>query len=211
VSPPSTRPGTRAERNRDQTTQRLLAAVGEVLARDGFTGLGVNAVAKQAGVDKVLLYRYFGGLPELLRAWGESGQFWPSIAELRGEGEHDITRLPLAARYAAFMNRFVDALRQRPLTVEILASEVAQRNELTIILETEREQWGQGVGELLGGQELVHRPELKNITLVLIAGVQYLLVRGRTIRVFGGVDIGSDEGWQELKQSIELMAQRLLG
>jgi hypothetical protein len=162
-------------------------------------------------VDKVLLYRYFGGLPELLRAWGESGQFWPSIAELRGEGEHDITRLPLASRYAAFMSRFVDALRQRPLTVEILASEVAQRNELTVILEEEREQWGDGVGELLGGQELMHRPELKNVTLMLIAGVQYLLVRSRTIRVFGGVDIGSDEGWQALKQSIDLMAQRLLG
>ena len=53
-----------------------LGAVGDVLARDGFTAIGVNAIAKQAGVDKVLIYRYFGGLPELLQTWGASGRFW---------------------------------------------------------------------------------------------------------------------------------------
>ena len=54
-------------RDRAATEERILTAVGEVLARDGFAAIGVNAIAKQAGVDKVLIYRYFGGLPELLR------------------------------------------------------------------------------------------------------------------------------------------------
>src|SRR5205085_7445344 len=70
------------ERNRADTTARILAAVGEVLARDGFGALGVNAVAKHAGVDKVLIYRYFGGMSQLLKAWGESGRFWPGVDEL---------------------------------------------------------------------------------------------------------------------------------
>jgi len=48
-----------------------------VLARDGLVAVGINAIAKQAAVDKVLIYRYFGGLPELLRTWGASGRFWP--------------------------------------------------------------------------------------------------------------------------------------
>jgi AcrR family transcriptional regulator len=50
----------------------LVRAVGTLLARDGFTALGVNAVAKEASVDKVLIYRYFGGMPELLGAFGRS-------------------------------------------------------------------------------------------------------------------------------------------
>ncbi|MBK7457943.1 MAG: helix-turn-helix transcriptional regulator [Betaproteobacteria bacterium] len=53
-----------------------------MLARDGFGAVGVNAIARQAGVDKVLIYRYFDGLPALLRAWGESGRFWPRVADL---------------------------------------------------------------------------------------------------------------------------------
>src|SRR3990167_678198 len=104
-----------AERNREQTAARMVAAVGEVLARDGFSGVGVNAVAKQAGVDKVLIYRYFGGLPQLLQAYGRSGDFWPSTTEMTGEDPAALAALPLAQRYAAFFDRFIDALRRRPL------------------------------------------------------------------------------------------------
>ena len=64
--PQSPKPREPRERDRSETTARILAAVGEVLARDGFGALGVNAVAKHAGVDKVLIYRFFGGMPELL-------------------------------------------------------------------------------------------------------------------------------------------------
>ena len=59
-------------RDRAVTEERMLAAVGEVLARDGFHAVGINAIAREAGVDKVLIYRYFGGLGELLQAWGAS-------------------------------------------------------------------------------------------------------------------------------------------
>jgi len=188
----------------------LLAAVGIVLARDGFATLGVNAVAKEAGVDKVLLYRYFGGLPELLREWGASGRFWPSLDELVGARSKDFLALPAAERYARFFDHFIDALRARPLTVEILAAEIAERNELAAILESEREAWGAQASRLLAGKEFARRPELQGLTLLLIAGVQYLLVRSRSIRIFGGLDIRSDAGWAELKTAVREMALALV-
>jgi len=199
-------PRSAPERNREQTSARILGAVGEVLARDGFAAIGVNAVARQAGVDKVLIYRYFGGLPGLLTAWGRSGRFWPRVDELLGAEPERFLALPAAERYARFMEHFVDGLRARPLTLEILAAEVVERNELTAILESEREQWGEQAAELLGGAEFAQRPELRGLTLLLIAGVQYLLVRSRKIRVFGGVDITSDAGWQTLKAAVRKMA-----
>jgi len=52
---------------------------------------------------------------------------------------------------------------------------------------------------------------LQGLTLLLIAGVQYLLVRSRKIRVFGGVDISSDAGWDELKAAIRKTAISVLG
>jgi AcrR family transcriptional regulator len=201
---------TGAERNREQTSARILAAVGEVLVRDGFGGIGVNAIAREAGVDKVLIYRYFGGLPELLTAWGRSGRFWPSVDEITGSDLPALLALPLAERYALFLERFVDALRARPLTIELLAAEVLERNALTAILETEREQWGEQVATLLGGAEFEHRPELRGLTLLLIAGVQYLLLRARRIRIFGGIDITSDAGWAQLKAAMRSTAMQML-
>ena len=199
----------RPARDRSATEARILAAVGEVLARDGFGGLGVNAVAKQAGVDKVLIYRYFGGLPELLTTWGRSGRFWPAVDELLGDDPQAFLALPAAERYARFMEHFIDGLRARPLTIEILAAEVLERNELTAILEAEREAWGEQATRLLGGDEFARRPELHGLTILLVSGVQHLLVRSRRIRIFGGIDIRSDEGWVALKASVREMALAL--
>ena len=197
-------------RDRAVTEERMLAAVGEVLARDGFHAVGINAIAREAGVDKVLIYRYFGGLGELLQAWGASGRFWPTVAELAGDDADALRHMPAAERYAIFFDRFIDALRARPLTVEILAAEIVERNELTAILEADRESWGEEVEALFGGEAFRRRPELRGTTLVLIAGVQYLLVRSRTIRTFGGIDLRSDAGWSALKSSLRGTAQSLM-
>ena len=157
-------------------------------------------------VDKVLIYRYFGGMPELLKTWGGSGRFWPGVDELLGDDPKAFLALPAAERYAQFMAHFVDGLRARPLTLEILAAEVLERNELTAILETEREVWGEQAARLLGGAEFRRRPEVQGLTILLISGVQYLLLRSRRIRIFGGIDIRSDEGWAALKASVRKMA-----
>lgn len=195
-------------RDRAATEGRILEGVGQVLARDGFSGLGINAVAKQAGVDKVLIYRYFGGLPELLRAWGNSGRFWPSVADLL-QREPELPDRPVAERYTRFFEHFIDELRARPLTLEILAAEVSDRHELTAILEAEREQWGEQASRALGGAEFAAVPQARASTILLVAGVQYLLVRARGTRVFGGIDLQSDEGWSEIKRAIGALALQL--
>jgi AcrR family transcriptional regulator len=209
MPPPRSAPPART-RDRAATEERILAAVGEVLARDGFAAIGVNAIAREAGVDKVLIYRYFGGLPELLRSWGASGRFWPSVAELLGNDAQAVGALPLPERYALFFERFIDALRARPLTLEILAAEMIERNELTAILEAEREQWGAQAEALIGGDDFRRLPHLRGLTLMLVAGVQYLMLRARRIRIFGGIDLRSDAGWTALKASLRGMAQQML-
>ena len=183
-------------RDRAATEERILGAVGEVLARDGFGAVGVNAIARQAGVDKVLIYRYFGGLPALLR-----------LADLLGPDPQALLALPAAERYARFFEHFIDELRRRPLTLEILAAELMERNELTALLEAEREAWGEEAVQVLGGADFAARPHLQGVTLLLVAGVQYLLLRSRRIRTFGGVDLRSEAGWLQLKQAIRVLAR----
>ena len=55
-------------RNKIQTQERILDAAVRVLARDGVFALGMNAIAREAGVGKPLLYRYFGDLDGVLCA-----------------------------------------------------------------------------------------------------------------------------------------------
>jgi AcrR family transcriptional regulator len=63
-------------RSRLQTEQRILDAVGRLLLEQGYPAVGINAIARQAGCDKVLIYRYFGGFDELLLACIDLQVLW---------------------------------------------------------------------------------------------------------------------------------------
>ncbi|AQA05236.1 TetR family transcriptional regulator [Mycobacterium sp. MS1601] len=52
------------------TSDRILAATAEVLARNGMSKLSLSEVALQAGVSRPTLYRWFASKEELLDAFG---------------------------------------------------------------------------------------------------------------------------------------------
>ena len=193
-------------RDREATRTRLIEAVGTLLAREGFTRLGVNAVAREAGVDKVLIYRYFGGLPELIVAFGRDGNFWPSIKELAGGDVVAFGQLPLAEQLSRLGKNFMAAIRNRPLTQEILAWEMIERNELTAELETIRE------NTMMNFFEMFFRttdkgPDIAAMGAIIGAGISYLVSRGRKIRFYNGIDLDSEAGWQRLQGAIDTMIQ----
>lgn len=63
-------------KNRANTEQKLIKAVDHIVNARGFKGLGVNKVAKQAGVSKILIYRYFGTFERLLKCCVYEKDFW---------------------------------------------------------------------------------------------------------------------------------------
>ena len=119
------------KRGRLQTEQRILEAVAEILLQQGYPEIGVNAIARQAGCDKVLIYRYFGGLDELLLAFAETQELWWEVSEIIPEESIDCAEIPLPKFLELLLNRYVDALEARPLTLEIMAWEMSAENNLT--------------------------------------------------------------------------------
>jgi AcrR family transcriptional regulator len=207
---PRTRSRASASRPRDveATKRRLVDAVGAILARDGFTHLGVNAVAHEARTDKALIYRYFGGFAQLLEAYAESTAFWPTADEMSGGKLDDLAPLSLPDRVDRVVRAYVHHLRARPLTREILAWELVERNEVTARLEEVRERRGlalmaalvQGLPGPAGAP-----PDLPAISAIVAGGIHYLLVRARRIRVFNGIDLRTDEGWSRLEAAARSM------
>jgi AcrR family transcriptional regulator len=196
-------------RNREATRQRLIDAVGQLLAENGFTALGVNAVARQAGVDKVLIYRYFGGMPGLIKAFGQEGDFWPSIEELAGGDIEAYRLLPLEDKLIALGQNFLRGLRIRPLTQEVMAWEMVQRNELTEELEIIRETRMLRFGDLFIATEGA-KVDLMAIISIIGAGLSYLVCRARRVRWYNGVDLDGDEGWNRIETAIEQMVKGII-
>ena len=199
-----------SERNREKTRKRLIMAVGSLLGRKGFKGLGVTALAREAGVDKVLIYRYFGGLPGLIAAFGREGDFWPSVAELTGNDLNGFGRLPLAEKLSRLGKTFITAMRKRPLTQEIMAWEMVERNELTAELEVIRENIILRFMEMYF-PEVDTDIDLEAITAILGAGISYLVTRSRNIDQYSGINLKSETGWKRLENAIETIVRGVAG
>ena len=114
-------------RDRSATEKAILGAAKSLLAEEGFQNFGINAVARRAGCDKQLIYRYYGGLNGLVEAIGADLGTWVKdrIPEDTG-GMFLLTYGDLMERLSLL---FLEALRDDPLVRRIVAWEVSENTE----------------------------------------------------------------------------------
>jgi AcrR family transcriptional regulator len=118
-------------RNRQETSNRIVESAIELIERDGFAGWGVNAVARTAGVDKVLLYRYFESLDGLLHAIVDQTLFWPDPESLPNQSAE------------AFIEATIDSLRKNRLARQLIGLPGSDSPLSRIFLkhEADKERW----------------------------------------------------------------------
>ena len=196
-------------RNKEITRDKLVKAVGKVIAEVGFQRLGVNLVAREAGVDKKLIYRYFNGLNGLVSAYGKTVDFWPTAEELLGDDLGRIRRMAPYELMSQFFRQYLRAILKRPQTLEILAWEALERNELTHDLEEVRVRTALEFFELLE-QDPPEDVDLTALVLIMAGAVNFLAVRSRIHSSIGGVDLRSEEGWERIDKCIEVILEKTL-
>ena len=130
------------ERKRKATEQKIIAAVGKILRRDGIQKLGVNAIVKEAGVGKGLIYQYFGGLEGLLDAWVESSHFIPDVEEIAGGAVEEFKGRSMPEQIRDVNINYASYLRRTPLALEIYAEELQQSSAITKSMARVRRQIG---------------------------------------------------------------------
>lgn len=106
----------RVPEHKEQRRNDLLEAARRLLGSEGLAGVGLSAIAREAGVAKSNVYRYFGTREEILLAlltedigaW--LGEFERAVAPLAGAGD--------AAAVAALLARSIAA---HPITCELIS------------------------------------------------------------------------------------------
>lgn len=194
-------------RDRAATEQRLMKAVQQLIVRSGFASLTPSAIAREADCDKMLIYRYFGDLNGLTGTVAKSANFFPTFEEVTGGDPAAIARLSVGARAARLAINYARVLASRPAVLELMAWEMIERNALTAIMETQREEMGlRLVREFFGD---VTNRSVGAIAAILAAATGYLLLRRRKIRWFNGIDLRSDEGWKSIEDAVRMMTSVL--
>ena len=208
-------------KNREHTQQKLLQAVSDLVQQQGFAALGVNAVAQQAGVSKMLIYRYFDSYNGLLKEWALRHNFWAEVAEetltqIDGPAPEAIAgganKPELYQHYTDLLNslfsRQADSLRASAIRREVIRWMLVEENEVSRSVMQQVEDMGVAISQAYRTRITSNR-DLEAAVGVLIGGVYYLALISDRTNVFNGIDLQSNEGWERIKSSIELMVELL--
>ena len=190
------------ERDRDVTEQRMLKAVGEMIRRDGFENLGVNAVAAHCGVSKILIYRYFGSLDGLLAAYIRQHDFWINFP----------LDIPGRAHLPEFLKKtfrtMIGRLHGDPTLRRLYRWELSSKNELVAALRRQREQAGLELIARVSRKTGLPESEVAVLATFLTASVTYLVLLEEYCPVYNGIPIGEAAGWEQIVLGIDLLIDK---
>lgn len=190
------------ERNKDKSKQQLLQAVGKILRTRGYTALKVNDIAAEAGLDKKLIYKYFGGTDQLIDAYVRSQDFWSNVTpdeapmELNDGGEA-FSKLLLARQF--------DYVAGNKELQKILLWGLAEKRTSLKMLAREQEENGEALFAHIADPYFGDKATGFRATMaILISGIYYLnMYAGVNASTFCGINVASKEGKTQLKNALE--------
>ncbi len=181
-----------------------------MLAEEGFANFGVNAIARRAGCDKQLIYRYYGGLDGLAEAIG---------ADLAAELTADLQPLssgPAPQSYGALMKHLalslLELLKRNRLMQQINAWEGAAPSPLVVKLIAARaKRMGQWMFEMRGALKPPPGVDAPAMNAIIIASIQQLVVSASANGEFSGMALRTDADWRRLQDAISALVESIYG
>ncbi|MBL8644912.1 MAG: helix-turn-helix transcriptional regulator [Rhodospirillaceae bacterium] len=214
---------------RQATEAAIVAAFDRLVRRDGLRNVGVNALVKEAGVGKGLVYEYFGGLAGVVKVWGEHNKLWPSTAELMGltddayahlhaKGglhvhlEHDCPCQTFAGlsprdRIRTVVRNHMQGLRSNPVSSEVLADELMAPTEITAALQGARRRLGEEHAAIHAHNDSMRDYDNRSLVMILLAASNYFAMRALRAPRFMGEAIDTPEGWDALLKRFDRVVE----
>lgn len=189
-------------RDSEKTQQQIIDALGRILTEKGFTGVGVNAVAREAGVDKVLIYRYFGSMEGLLKAFRDSKELCPRVVDVLDEFPRGT---PLSKLVARLILKSGKAFRENTLAQELARWELTEKNPLTVAFSRSMEQ-----GELKSIEDrgIIPDPDTVTAVILLLSGIHYLTLRQSISNPILDIDLSDPETVERLERVVTEIVEK---
>ncbi|HEX2146235.1 MAG TPA: TetR/AcrR family transcriptional regulator [Pseudorhizobium sp.] len=197
-------------KNRAHTEAAIFRAARDLLAEEGFQGFGINAIARRAGCDKQLIYRYYGGLDGLLDAIGADLGDWvrERIPEDTG-GMFLLTYGDLMERLSLL---YINALRQDPLVCKIMAWEVSKDTpQVRRLAEARSKALGKWLDRMRGSLTAPKGVDAQTVNGILFAAIQHLVISSVATGEFAGLPLRSDKDWDKVASSVRRLVRGIYG
>lgn len=167
-------------KNRSLTERKIIKAVGETIKTHGYMGLGVNKIARAAGVNKNLIYRYFGTVEELVETYIRDKDYW-----LADNPDFEQAFSPEAPK--SEMVDVIVSLLQHQFTYffqeeemqHLILSEITHDHELLKKLSLLREEMAEPFFKATRAHFMNREINFRGITALLTGGIYYLVLQSQ--------------------------------
>ena len=193
-----------ATKNKEQTKRKLIEAVAVIFRTEGYRGLGVNKVAKLAGVHKKLIYRYFGGFEQLVEAYVVETDYWMQFAD-------HMRQLTLPKDINETKNLVGHLLKNQFLYFQadeqmqqLILWELSTDSNLMRSIHRTREAMGQQFLELTDQYFSKSTINFRAVAALLVGGIYYTILHTRhNGGMFSDVNLATEAGQQDILDAID--------
>lgn len=191
-------------RNKERSKKKFLDAVGKILKTKGYAALKINDIAATAGVDKKMIYTYFGGMDGLMDEYIRSQDYWSNVTT--------DTMMPdpkdggKAFTEAMLLQQF-DYVRSNKELQKLLLWRLSESRKSLTKLTNMQEENGETLFKLVIDPHFGERSQdFRAIAAILVSGLYYLnMYASVNGSVFCGIDLNTDDGRDKIKKAVSFL------
>ena len=198
-----------AIRDKSRTMAKMVNAVGKLLEKKGYSGLDATSIAKIAGVDKKLVWTYFGGLDNLVEEYISQRDFWKSISN---EEIKKITETPDLINkndINKILQSQLETLLEDKILQKIIHWELGENSEILRKIADKREEMGENLFSIIDKQFENTNIDIRANLALLIGGIYYLTLHAKNNgSLFCGIDLNQKEGKERISLAINNIIEK---
>ncbi len=173
---------------------QLIEAVSTIIADEGFSKIGINKIAKTAGCDKVLIYRYFGDLDGLITAWAKKHDFYIQAYDAFVKRVETASQVDLRKITKEILLSQLRFTKDNKIHQELLLWELSGGLKFKAIRDL-REENGHKLQKLLELKADIKDSNFSMYITLLIASINYIVLSTLEYPRFNGIDFSRDASW----------------
>ncbi|GHB52742.1 TetR/AcrR family transcriptional regulator [Persicitalea jodogahamensis] len=185
------------KRDRERTKSRILKAVGKVIEKYGTKKVGVNLIAREADVNKVLIYRYFGGVDGLMEQYVKTGEYTSTSSHKYIDNMEKPAPDKRSKVWTDVLTTAMNDLRERKATRDLVRWEIGLGKA---VLTDVRNDTGARMIEKVGS--LPNYEDTNALVALLMGGIYHVTVSADYRDKMMDVDLQSDEGFKRIEKVV---------
>ncbi|WP_286768310.1 MULTISPECIES: TetR/AcrR family transcriptional regulator [Sphingobacterium] len=196
-------------RDKERTKARMIAAVGKVIQKKGYHALNGPNIALECGLNKALIWNYFGGLDQLVEAYLTQKDFW-QIGD-KGVLEQMVTNpstISVSLIEELLKSQFDTFLKDKTKQ-KVIHWGLGEKTKALKNIADRREVFGEELFKHVDSKFENSENDLRATLAILVSSIYYLSLQAKsTGSTFCGIDVNTEAGKERIQKTMRKILEQ---